>query len=278
MHDLKGFSVIKANGEQELFNTAKLKRSLEHAGVDKKLVDRIAVKIVETAKEGMTSFDIYELAFSLLRKYEQRPVAGRYALRRAIFELGPSGYPFEDYVAKIFEALGYQSATQQIVKGNCVSHEVDIVAYTSSRYVGAELKFHNRPGIKTDLKVALYVHARFEDIKQSQNDAIRIDEGWLITNTKFTKNAISFARCAGLTLLGWNYPKNRSLQRLIEETAVYPITCLSTLNAKEKTNLLDQKLVLCKDLEHDIDTLKKAGVGSSKLATVIEESQALCAL
>lgn len=278
MGETEQFYIKKANGEVEIFNSHKLRRSLERAGASKKVTDKIVFEINKKTKSGARSSDIYALAFSLLHKYERHPIAGRYAIRRAVLELGPSGYPFEDYVSKIFEGLGYTSVTQQIVRGECVSHEVDILAHTDTRYIGAELKFHNSMGIKTDLKVALYVHARFEDIKQTHNAESRIDEGWLITNTKFTKNAISFAQCAGLTLLGWNYPKNRSLQKLIEETRVYPITCLSTLTAKEKTNLLTKKMVLCKDLENDTDVLTEAGVASSKLATVVEESQALCAL
>lgn len=271
--------ITKANGDRELFDAKKLSLSLKHSGATDLAVQEVIDHIVKELKDGMSTTYIYRHAFSLLRKIEQQPVAARYSLRRAILELGPTGFPFEDYIAKIFSGLGYSTATEQMIEGKCATHEVDMIAHKGNRCIGAEIKFHNSLGIKTDLKVALYVHARFEDIKGnicSKGDRSGEEEGWLITNTKFTKNAIAYSRCAGLTLIGWNYPQRGNLSDLIQETAVYPITTLSTLTHTEKTALLEVGVVLCGDLASNKEALARAGVATSKIATVIEESQALC--
>lgn len=271
--------ITKANGDRELFDTKKLLLSLRRSGAADSASQKVADHIVKELKDGMSTTYIYRHAFSLLRKIEQQPVAARYSLRRAILELGPTGFPFEDYIAEVFSGLGYNTTTGQMIEGKCATHEVDMIAHKENQCIGAEIKFHNSLGIKTDLKVALYVHARFEDTKGSlcsEDDESVKEEGWLITNTKFTKNAIAYSRCVNLTLLGWNYPQKRSLLDLIQETAVYPITTLSTLTHAEKTALLEVGIVLCRDLGSDTGVLYRAGVKSSKIATVIEESQALC--
>lgn len=279
MSSFKQIYIIKANGDREPFDSQKLLLSLKHSGA----TDTAAVEVVEhigkELKDGMSTTHIYRHAFSLLRKIEQQPVAARYSLRRAILELGPTGFPFEDYVAEIFSGLGYETVTGQIIKGKCATHEVDLVAHKKERCIGAEIKFHNSLGIKTDLKVALYVHARFEDIKEklcSKGNTNGKGEGWLITNTKFTKNAIAYSKCVNLTLVGWNYPHKGNLSDLIQETGVYPITTLSMLTRAEKTALLGVGVILCRDLENNRDMLVQAGVRASKIDTIIEESQALC--
>ena len=279
MSSFEQMYITKANGDRELFDALKLLRSLTRSGAADKAAHKVVDHIVKELKDGMSTTYIYRHAFSLLRKIEEQPVAARYSLRRAILELGPTGFPFEDYIAEIFSGLGYKTATGQIVKGKCANHEVDMVAHKENRCIGAEIKFHNSLGIKTDLKVALYVHARFEDIKGNlclQEGGSGKDEGWLITNTKFTKNAIAYGRCANLTLLGWNYPKKGNLSDLIKETVVYPITTLSTLTHTEKRALLGAGVVLCRNLGSDREILARAGVKASKIATVIAESQALC--
>lgn len=278
MKEYREIYVIKADGEKELFLQSKLERSLKKTGTSKKLIKEIVDHVNAEIEDGMTTSEIYKHAFSLLRKSEEKTVAARYSIRRGVFALGPSGFPFENYVAEIFTALGYNTRIQQVIQGKCATHEVDLVAEKDNHRISAEIKFHNRLGIKTDLKVVLYVHARFLDIHEQENfgEGDMVREAWLITNTKFTKSSISYAKCVDLKLLSWFYPNKRGLYDLITQTRVYPITCLSTLSDREKKNLLDQKIVLCRDLGEDTDALQRAGVAPAKIATVIAESQALC--
>jgi hypothetical protein len=278
----KNITVVKVNGEKEAFDPNKLRNSLRRSGARDEVTESIVEHIIGELQNGMSTTHIYRHAFSLLRKIEERPVAARYSMRRAVFGLGPSGFPFEDYVSELFRANGYVVETGKIMQGACATHEVDMLAYKDDVFIGAELKFHNSAGIKTDLKTALYVRERFEDLKRAKGNVEGklpyIEQGMLVTNTKFTRNAISYSKCVGLRLLGWNYPKRGHLEEIIERTGVYPITALTTLTQKEKINLLNQNVIVCNNLDSKMEVLTSAGVPPAKIGTVLEESQALCTL
>ena len=213
-------------------------------------------------------------------KKAKYPVAVRYSLRKAVMELGPSGFPFEKYVAEVMRRKGFTAETGVILPGFCVSHEVDILMGKGDRHIFAECKFHNQQGIKTDVKVALYVHARFLDLQKGhdvkEGAVPKIHEGWLITNTKLTLDAIQYAQCAGLTIIGWDYPEQGNLQDLILETGVHPLTFLSTLTARDKTSLLEQGIVMCRDLKENNAHLKSIGLSESQIKNVVNEVDKVC--
>ncbi len=271
--------IQKISGERERFSLEKLQRSLLRAGVDEKSINSIVLRTVENIKDGMKTSEIYRYAFSLLKK-ETYPAAIRYSLRRALFELGPSGFPFEKFVSEIFRQNGYDVQTGVILQGACVSHEVDIVAKKDTTHIFIECKFHNEQGVKTDVKVALYVHARFLDLQkahmilESKNTASEnIHDGWIITNTKLTQDAISYAECCGLHLVSWEYPEVGNLQDLILETGVYPITILSKLSANNKKILLEQGVITCSDIKNNIKLFKSLGISDEKIRNIVQESR-----
>ena len=106
-----GIYIIKSDGVRELFDREKLLRSLRKIGTEKTLADMIVTKVEADLADGHTTKEIYRQAFSLLRKH-QRPVALRYSLKRAIADLGPSGFPFEKFVAEIFKARGKSNCSK----------------------------------------------------------------------------------------------------------------------------------------------------------------------
>ena len=270
--------VVKGDGAREEFQVGKLVRSLLHSGAVQETAERIASKIASTVKPGMSTTLIYENAFKMLRK-EERVMAARYSMRRAILELGPTGFPFEDFVAELFRAQGYETQLRVVVPGRCIEHEVDVLLKKDGRAMGAELKFHNTPGFKTDLKTALYVRARYWDIQwgaEDRKEKSGIDEGWLVTNTKFTGNAIDYASCSGIRLIGWSYPKGDSLADMITRTKVYPVTVLTTLSQTEKAHLLQNGVTMCRMVAENPDVLKRAGITGRKHAEVVSESTGLC--
>lgn len=271
--------ITKADGLQEPFNPHKLLESLHRAGAAEEVAGRIAKEISTELREGMTTQELYRRAFAHLRQ-ERREVAARYSLKRALLEFGPSGFPFEEYLSKLFQSEGYATRTDQIVKGACVEHEVDVVLVKDGTTSYVEAKFHNSPGYKTDLKVALYVKARMEDIAAHVRATGGVGSpalGMLVTNTKFTSQALQFASCAGLELLSWEQPHGRSLHDRIDRAGLYPITALTSLSRRQKMALLQQKVVLCRDLAGRTDALEEAGVTGSRIKEVLEEAGALCA-
>lgn len=274
---MENIDIIKSDGTKEPFDESKLRKSLGGAGANDDTVRSIVAHIEHELKDGMSTREIYKHAFFLLRKKHRR-AAVKYSLRTAVADLGPTGFPFEKLIAEIFQAKGYETKTGEIVMGSCVAHEVDVVAWNENKLIMAEAKFHNTTGFKSDLKVALYVKARFDDLKSVKHNYGKVrnlDEGWLITNTKFTGTAIHYAECNNLKLVGWNYPAKGNLQDLIDDSAVHPVTCLSTLSKHQKNTLLKEGVVLCRQLISRTELLKTFGFNDEKIGKVLEEIASL---
>ncbi|MDP3875190.1 MAG: restriction endonuclease [bacterium] len=267
-------TVLKASGKRETFELEKLSASLLHSGATEEAVKKVLSHILPELRDGMTTNDIYEHAFSILQGIS-KPVARSYSLRRAVMDLGPSGFPFEDFVAEVLKAKGFKCETRQTVLGGCVPHEVDVVAYNDKKLIMVEAKFHNELGTKSDLKVVLYIKARFDDLRENVfnygGTNRHITDCWLITNTKFSSTAIHYGVCKNLTMIGWNYPEKGGLQDMIEDEALHPITCLVSLLATDKKTLLGEKIVLCSDIKKNPKLLNEFLGRSFDIKPVIDE-------
>ena len=238
--DLQTLQVLKASGEYEPFSEEKVRSSLERAGADKPTIDQLVTHVKGELYEGIPTQKIYSHIFDLLR-HKKSNLASRYNLKEAIMQLGPTGFPFERFVAGILVVNGYQVEGDKIVEGKCVTHEIDVAAQKDSEKFMIECKYHNRQGTKTDVKVALYIQARFLDVQSAFNQA------WLVTNTKATIEACDYAQCVGLKLISWNWPPDGSLRDLIEKSGLHPITSLD-LSHGDKQRLLAKGIVFQKDL------------------------------
>ncbi len=267
-------NVVKANGKHEAFDPEKLRFSLLNSGASEEATEQVLKNLLPELKNGMTTSDIYRHAFGILEGIS-KPVARRYSLRRAVMDLGPTGFPFEDFVAEVLRAKGFECLTRQVVLGSCVPHEVDVVAYNEKKLIMIEAKFHNVLGTKSDLKVALYIKARFDDIKENVfsygGKDRKVTDSWLITNTKFSSTALHYAECKNMTLIGWNYPEKGSLQDMIEEEGLHPITCLTSLSANDKKVLVTGGVVLCSNIKAKPELLKQLLGPSFHSETVINE-------
>lgn len=273
------FYVTKANGEKEIFYFRKLENSLRKVGTSEDLISEIIQEVSKEAREGITTNEIYRKAFAILKK-KQKPIAVRYSLKKAVAMLGPTGFPFEKFVSEIFRANGYDTVTDQLVKGKCVEHEVDIVAWKNKELIMTEAKFHTDYNLKSDLKIVLYVKARYDDIFGQEyvygGQSRKLTEGWIVTNTKFSSTAIQYGQCQPfLKLVGWNYPYDNNLHDMIERHELIPLTALTTLTTGEKNLFLEKGIILSKSLL-DITLLKTAGFDEKKIKIVQEEVESLC--
>ncbi|MDE2041089.1 MAG: restriction endonuclease [Patescibacteria group bacterium] len=269
-------SITKSNGQHELFEEEKLVSSLKRVGTKSDVIDDVVDQVEREIHEGMTTADIYKRAFVLLHKHSI-PAAVKYSIRRAMMELGPDGFPFEKFVARIFQMWGYEAVTDQTVLGQCVDHEVDVVAWKGDSLAMVEAKYHNEFGMKSDLKVALYVKARFDDIAGKYYDyggvKRKLTERWLTTNTKFTDKAIRYGECYGLKLLGWNYPLTDNLHEIIEQNGLHPISCLSSLSKDQKKELVGHNVLVCIDVVGQPNVLDEIGVHGEAAEKVLTEAQ-----
>jgi hypothetical protein len=273
------FYVTKANGEKEVFYYRKLENSLRKAGADEEIIKEIVAEISKEGKDGITTNEIYRKAFSILRK-KQKPIAVRYSLKKAVAMLGPTGFPFEQFVAEIFKAEAYSTITDQIVQGKCVEHEIDVVAWKEKELIMVEAKFHTDFNLKSDLKIVLYVKARYDDIFGQEyifgGEKRKLTEGWVITNTKFSTTAIQYGQCQpALKFVGWNYPYDNNLHHMIERHELIPLTALTSLTSTEKNIFLSKGIILSKSLLNN-DLLKEYKFDERKIKSIQDEVEGLC--
>jgi len=270
------FNITKKSGEVIRFDTEKLRRSFERSGANKEEIDEVIASIAEHVYDGISTKKLFNLAYALLKK-KSTEVASRYRLKNAIMELGPSGFPFEHYVSELLKYQGYKTEVGTIVQGHCVTHEVDVIAQKDHKKIMIECKFHGNTHTKSDVKVALYIHSRYNDIlgtwKKEDTQNQSNFEGWLVTNTRFTEDAVSYAKCVGLHLISWDYPSKGSLRERIDISGLHPITVIQSLSKKEKSSLLSQGIVLCRSLNSE--NLKAAGISENRARNILKEAKTI---
>lgn len=260
--------IKKYSGNLVEFDLQKLLRSLRRTKADEDLILKVAAEVQRTLYDGISTKQIYQSAYKILNRAKAKSFASRYKLKKAIMELGPTGFPFEKYVAALLDFEGFQTKVGIIVQGNCVTHEVDVLAKKDQKNYIIECKYHNRQGRVNDVKIPLYIQSRFLDVKKGltlqHKGNSEFYEGWIYTNTRFSSDAVQFANCIGLKLVSWDYPENKSLQDKINKSKLFPVTTLTTLTKKDKLKLLDKGIVLCKDICENPKILEEVGIERTK--------------
>ncbi len=272
--------IIKANGETDTFQVEKLRQSLRRSGASDETIDAVVDEVTASLHDGMTTNTIYRRAYKLLKQVSRKTTtAPRYSLKRAIMDMGPSGYPFEHLIARILERHGFETQVGVTRQGHCVTHEVDVLAERDGTRIAIECKYHNRQGYICDVKVPLYIQSRFLDLQRASREngnGPEITEGWVVTNTRFSGDAMDFGRCMGLRLISWDYPEGEALKDRIERAGLYPVTVLTNLKKAEMAKILDAKIVTCRELVAGQQILGTLGIGVKRIAAVLAEAKALC--
>ena len=270
---------IKNNaGEIVEFEISKLENSLRNSGAGEQSLKRVLETILPKCFDGITTGELYRMAFEELKKISNS-VAARYSLKKALLELGPAGFYFEQWIARVFQNIGYKTETGQLIKGHAVTHEADVIAKKDDKTYWVECKFRNAEDTKISVTTPMYVLSRIKDISNIQYNLFgtktEFTDGWLITNTYFTKDSIAFSEYYGLRLLSWDYPKDKNIKSLVDQNALYPITCLTTLDGKQKQKLLEEKCVLAKELFNNQNLLNILELNEEKKSEVLKEAREL---
>lgn len=275
---MRKIKVKKFSGELVDFDMEKLKNSLRRTKAGEELIQNIVTTVKSKLYNGISTKEIYQMAFKMLNKSKSRTNASRYKLKKAIMELGPSGFPFEKFIAAIIKAEGYETKVGVIVQGHCVSHEVDVVVENEHKHIMVECKYHNKQGRVNDIKIPLYIKSRFLDIekqhKKEEGDHF-VHEQWIYTNTRFSSEAIKYGECAGLKLVSWDYPHNNSVADQINKHGLYPITTLTTISKKDIQKLLEKGYVLCKDICSNPNVLVEVGIDRAKHKKIMQNAKEL---
>jgi hypothetical protein len=236
--------VIKRDGRTEIFSKEKLLKSLlccldaQNATM---LIDQIINEMPETIR---TEELFFKVRSEMWKKFPEAAV--KFGLREDMMKLGPAGYNFEDFYAKILSDVGVKNVkVRQTYSGKCALHELDIVYTGKNGKEFVEMKYHNQFGIYTGLKEALYTYMRFIDLNDADNDFTKAN---LVTNTKISEEAIKFSNCKNMGVVAWKYPPNNGLETLIERTGSYPVTSLINLLDEDMIKqLMNLKIITLKD-------------------------------
>ncbi|RTE52423.1 ATPase [Arenibacter aquaticus] len=271
--------IIKSSGKKARFSLDKLSNSLRRSGADHKLVEQIVNQVKDELYDGISTREIYNRAYALLKK-NKSIFASKYKLKKALYELGPTGFPFERFVAALLEYSGYKTQVDKIMNGICVTHEIDVMAEKNDTAIIIECKFHSEEGRNCNVKIPLYIHSRYNDVKAhwatKKKETRKLDYGWVVTNTRFTADAIAYGKCVGLYLLSWDLPLDNGLKDRIDRLGLYPITVSTLLSKREKQFLLSRDIVLCRQLFKDKFYLDHLGISQNRKDKILEEINQLC--
>lgn len=266
-------SVVKSTGEKEPFSEEKVRASIRRIGIPQSLKEEVVEHVKSNLYENIKTSEIFSHISEFLGRTS--PFAkSKYNLKKAIMELGPTGYPFEDFVASLLTNQGYTTKVRQIVAGACITHEIDVIAQKDKETIMVEAKFHNAMGIKTNVHVAMYTKARFDDVKDKNS----FSKAMLATNTKITADALSYAQCVGVGVLGWSYPQGEGLVDLIEKFNLIPVTALSSLSHTQKQLLVSNGIGLCQALCKKEEVLDILSLSKEQKEQVIKEASFVCSI
>lgn len=271
--------VVKFSGDIVEFEPEKLKKSLLKSGAPHEAVERIVNTIQSQIYDGIPTKQIYKMAFVLLKK-ESNSHAAQYNLRAAIQMLGPAGFFFEKYIARLFTSEGYKATTNITLEGKCVTHEIDVAIRKDYEIAIIECKFHASRNVISDVKIPMYILSRFNDLKDRKQNIFttsdKISNCWIVTNNRFSSDAIAFGNCSQMNMLSWDYPKKDNLRTKIDTSKLYPVTCLTTLTLAEKDKLLVLDIILASELINNGESLEHLGLSPNRIKNVLKEVTELC--
>lgn len=271
---LEEIFVTKEGGEKEKFSAGKVKNALRRAGLGAKDIDEVLHRLHAKLYDGISTKRIYAIVYELVD--DMRPeVSHRYNLKRALLDIGPEGYEFEDFIGKLLALQGYRTELRQTLQGGCITHEIDVVAAKDSEAYMIECKFHNQPGAKCKIQTVLYVYARYLDLAEGAAKGVcrKLTKPWLITNTKFSEDVVKYAECMELPLLGWRYPLRDSLESRIDKTKCYPVSVLNMGNDILR-RLLARKIITVFDIPESAARLQEiADIPHARAVEIVERAQ-----
>jgi hypothetical protein len=265
--------VVKENGEKEEFSPQKVKNALRRTGLSQKESAEVLHKLHSRLYNGIATKRIYGIVYDLVEDMKPE-VSHRYNLKRALFDIGPEGYGFEDFTARLLSLQGHRTELRQILEGKCVSHEIDVVAEKGREAYMVECKFHNQYGTRCRIQTALYVYARFLDLQAGAKKGTcrEFTKPWLVTNTKFSEDVIRYAECMGIPLLGWRYPLRKGLEVLIDRDKCYPVTVIP-MGRDVLRRLLRKDIVTVFDIPENAQQLAdKAAIPLGKARDIVEKA------
>jgi len=269
--------IIKSTGERVDFDPEKIRHTILRMGVEPSRAGRIVERVAKRVTRDMATRRLFSIVRRELRR-EGRYLAQRYNLRNALLKLGPAGFKFEKYVASILNAYQYSAhVPERDLIGQCVHHEVDVIAEKDGRRIMIEAKFRNQFGDRVKLKDVMATWSRYVDLREgslANKSCPHFDEVWIVTNGAFSDRALQFGLCKGMDMVGWSTREN-SLARLVDHASLYPITVLDGLRQWELDKFSEIGLMLCREVAtKNIGKLSgRTGIPRPRIERIVEQSR-----
>lgn len=273
--------VTKFNGELVDYNPKALKISLTKSGATKEEVEEVFELMSSDIYDGINTQDLYTLAFESLKKY-RNSYAARYSLKKALRDLGPEGYYFEKYIKRLMISAGFNAINGQTVQGSAVTHEIDVVIEKDNKLYFCECKFRNDVDAKISVTTPMYFMSRMIDVSDREyhffGKKLKPSKGFLVTNAYLTSDSVNWAEHYKIGMISWNFPEKMTLKYLIDNLAIYPITCLTTLNAEQQKELMKAGCLLVQDIIEKEEYLISLHLDEKLIAELVEEAKELLAI
>jgi hypothetical protein len=271
-----GVFVTKADGTRQLFDREKVVRTCLRMGASRKIADDVVEKVEKRLYGGIPTSKILHMTFRLLRKYKPA-IRHLLDLRRGL-SLMDSKPEFENFVQILLAHNGFEVTPNRLVTGKCVEHEVDAIARKDGVTYFVEAKHHMNYHTPTGLDESRIARAVLEDVTEGfelGKSSLKIEGAMIVTNTRYSEHARRYGKCRNILQIGWSSPANISLQNMIEEKNLYPLSCLRGLKRETKTKLVNSGIVLMKQLfEEKPSTLaRKTGVPKETLKQITEKAK-----
>jgi len=243
--------VVKKEGNTEIFNSDKLCDSMVEIGASEDIAKQVCAIVSDHIEKETSTEEVFTKTHRYLSELEPG-VAGLYALERGLSALGPSGFLFEQYVASLFDEMGYATRTNVYLDGEGVQHEIDVIATKGNSVFVIEAKYRNDYKIKTHINQVMYADARLEDIRRQarKKGDTRDYYVWVVTNTRFTDNAMNYVRHRDVQLMGWDYPNYINLMKIVSQKDLYPVTVLPSITKSALNSFAKRGVVLAKSLRN----------------------------
>jgi hypothetical protein len=241
--------VTKANGTRERFQREKVINTCLRMKADVKLAETIADKIMSRSHDGIPTRKILQKIHRYMRK--PHPATRiQTDLRRAISMLKPMP-DFELYVQMLLEEIGYEVSPNRLIRGECVTHEIDAVARKDDITYLVEVKHHVNPHTYTGLDVPRIAWATLDDLAKGfelGRNMVGFDRALIVCNTKFSAHAFRYSMCKGINLIGWKAPTGGGLEVMVEGAGFHPLTMLKGVDRVILRSLMEKGILLLRQL------------------------------
>jgi len=271
-------TVKKADGYLQQFDREKVVRTCLRMGASKKLAYDIAARIERRLYNGIPTARILQMIFQQMR--EHKPGIGNLFDLRKGLSLMSSKPEFEVYIQAILGHNGFEVSPNQILKGRCVEHEVDALAKKNGFTYFVEAKHHSNYHTPTGLDESRIARAVLEDVNESYalgKSDLKIDQAMIVTNTRYSDQAIQYGRCRNILQIGWSSPIDHGLQNMIEGKRLFPLSCLRDLEVDARIRLAESGIILFEQMsrEDEAELSRKTGLPKEFLKTIKEKIEPL---